>query len=142
MAFGNEFVPLDINLIEGGVFMEDVHQEIEKLQTKLAAYLSDYGQEAGKAKATVTLKIELEVDSVKDKTFKISGSFKSTAPTRPKRTTTAFLLDGKKNKKGVVVPQLFIRGTGSTAGDPRQMHLDLESQVEPVEEPAKSGEEN
>ena len=143
MSFGNEFVPFDINLIEEGCFMEDVHREVGKVQQQLAGYVDQYGEEARKAKASVTIKIDLEVDSVKDKTFKIKGSYKSTGPNRPKRTTSAFLVSGQRDPKTgkETGPQLFIRGTGSTPGDPRQMHLNLGTQVEPVKDPAESGKE-
>ena len=50
-------------------------------------------------------------------------------PARPIKVT-ASMSGSKKNRKGDNVPVLFVRDTGSTAGNPRQMHIPLPDPVE------------
>lgn len=126
-GYGNNFVPLTLELIEEGEFIERVREKFREAQVALIDHVAQFGEEAKKAKAKVDVSIEISVASRKDNLFAIKPKVKLETPGHPVRATAAFAVK-EAGEDGQ--PMLFVRGSGSTQGDPSQMHLDL-----PIETP-------
>lgn len=119
MATGNQYVPLTLELIEEGQFREDLDKAIAKAQEQLVQHVEHWQERATKAKAVVEMNLTFEVANVEDGFFSITPNLKVKLPARPGRTTAAMAGYDRKAKQAV----LFVRDTGSTPGDPTQMHL-------------------
>lgn len=130
MATGNTYVPLTLELIEEGQFKLDLDQALRTAQSQLVEFTERWQDRAVKAKASVEMSIEFEVANVEDGFFSITPKLKVKLPARPGRVTAA--MAGEDRKRGELC--LFVRDTGSTPGDPTQMHLPTsrEEQTEPT----------
>lgn len=119
MAIGNGLVPLTLGLIEEGEFKLALDEHLLRAQAALIAHIEQWGERAGKAKASVEMTIELECASVDDGVFSITSRLKLKTPARPPRPTAA--MSGYDKVQGQAV--LFCRTSGTTPGDPRQTHM-------------------
>lgn len=126
MATGNSFVPLNLDLIEEGDFKAALNAHLAKAQKELVEFVERWGERAGKAKASLEMTIVLECQSVEDGVFSISPTLKLKLPARPCRATAAMSGYDRKAQQAV----LFVRDTGSTPGDPTQMHLPRPDRIE------------
>lgn len=119
MTIGNGLVPLTLELIEEGEFALALNEHLQLAQSDLIEHVEKWGERAGKAKAIVEMTIELECASVDDGVYAITPKLKLKTPARPPRATAA--MSGYDKAQGQAV--LFVRQSGSTPGDPRQMHF-------------------
>lgn len=120
MTASNQFTPLTLDLIEEGEFRDAIDKAIQVAQHDLASHVAHWGERAGKAKAEVCATIKMECSSSEDGVYSVEASLKIKAPSRPTRVTAAFSSQLSGGHLG-----LFVRGTGSTQGDPKQMHLPI-----------------
>lgn len=126
MARGNTFKPLTLELVEEGNFLKDADEALHKAQVKLVQHVLDHGLRSKKGKAEIKMTISLEITDVDDEGSEPEGMYAITTkidtklPGRPSRVTGSF---AQEDDNGDLV--LFVRDTGSTAGNPRQMKLDL-----------------
>jgi hypothetical protein len=115
----SQFVPLELGLINEGVFVQDINEELKDLQTKLAIFHRQYGEAAEKATAKLTVEIALRVESAEsDGAFSIKTGIKSSLPKRPATVSIAIGGVGEDHKLA-----LFVRSSGSDEQHPRQLKL-------------------
>jgi len=126
MATGNTFLPLSLELIEEGAFKQALDRYLLKAQGELVEFVELWGERAGKAKAKVEMSIELECQSVEDGIFTITPRLTLKLPARPPRVTAA--MGG--HDPNAMQHVLFVRDTGSTPGDPTQMHLPTPDRID------------
>lgn len=116
------YKPLTVELLDEGRVLRALEAEFKTAQRALCIYADKHGDKSAKAKATVTLKLEIEVVNPDDGgQFVVLAKIDSKAPARPVKVTSAF---GELDEEGR--PSLFARASGSTEGDPRQMVLATE----------------
>ena len=113
-----KFVPLTLSLIEEGELIADFNESFRDLQTALIDYAAKHGEEAAKAKATITLKVSIAVASVHDDQFAVSALLNVTMPRRPAKSSLALSATDDDG-----VPTLFARASGTTKDEPRQHRL-------------------
>ncbi|HET99699.1 hypothetical protein LCGC14_0274050 [marine sediment metagenome] len=128
---GNQFVPLDLGLIEEGAFLASVNRAICKAQDELVRHVEAWGERAGKAKAVIDVSIELKCENPTpgEGFYTITPTLKIKLPARPPKTTSAMAGFDKARDQAC----LFVRETGSTEGDPNQMHLPMGDAKEPTD---------
>lgn len=125
MSGGKSFVPLTLGLLEQGDLLDECNKEFQRLQRELCKFVDHYADRAKGAEATLTLKIKIKCESVEDGVYGIDASYSTKLPARPSRNTKAIQVTEENG-----VSMLCVRDTGSTPGDPSQLHLPL---VPPVE---------
>lgn len=118
MALGNRFVPLRLSLIEEGELLEAVDEALADMQHRLTEYTQQWGEQAKGAKASLKLEVTLKVTNPTEAHVEVAGRLATSLPKRPVRVTSAF---ANRTDEGAYA--LFVRDSGSTAGDPTQMHL-------------------
>lgn len=130
MASGNDFIPLTLSLIEEGAFVDAINYGIAQLQHDMVEHVEAWGERAAKAKAQIKIEINLSLLSVEDGHFMIESKLSLKAPGRPSKITAAFGGEIKEDGKATGQRALFVRGSGSTEGDPTQRHLPIEQPEE------------
>jgi len=125
MTTGNTFVPLTLELIEEGAFKKALDRHIAEAQAGLVEFVETWGERSGKAKAVIDMTIEIECQSIEDGIYSVTPKLKLKMPARPPRTTAAMSGSQKNPRTGETELCMFVRDTGSTPGDPNQMHLPL-----------------
>jgi hypothetical protein len=114
-----QFVPLELSLINEGVFVEDINDELKDLQTKLALFHRTYGEAAEKATAKLTVEIMLRVENAEaEGAFSIKTGIKSVLPKRP--ATVSIAIGGVNDDHKLA---LFVRSSGSDETHPKQLKL-------------------
>lgn len=109
------FKPLTVARIDEGRVLSALEVEFNRAQRQLCAYAEKFGDKAKKAKATIELRLEVEVVNPDDGHFDVFAHVKSKQPARPVKVTSAF---GSTDDQGALA--LFARASGSTDGNPRQ----------------------
>lgn len=113
-----KFLPLTLELIEEGQFVEDFESELAHAQRALIAFVKRHGGSAKGAKAEVNVKITIGAGDIESQVYSITSAIKTTIPRRLTGLSSAiqdFCDDGTET--------LFVRETGSDDGDPRQGKL-------------------
>ena len=128
MARGNEFTPLTLDLIEEGSFREAIERALADAQGELVRHVDKWEERAGKAKAEVNISIKFTCESTKDGVYSIEPTLKVKTPARPPRITAAFGGPLTRNGETTGEMALFVRGSGSTAGDPFQTHVPFDTE--------------
>lgn len=114
-----QYVPLTPALIDEGLFIEDMNQELASLQSGLVQFLKQYGEKAEKAVAKLTIEIALKVENVNDEgAYSIKTTMKATLPKRPASVSIA--MGGVDDHDRMA---LFVRKTGSDSDTPKQAKL-------------------
>lgn len=111
----NEFVPLSLEKIEEGQFLEDANSALLQLQNILVKHVRRYGDNAKKAKAVLTLKVGLICIDPERDMYAIAANTTTSLPSAP--PFTDYLLPGKSEDGSDV---LECRRSGATGDDPRQ----------------------
>ena len=115
---GTQFVPLTADLIDEGEFLADLDDELQALQQVLTTYAKSHGDKALKAKAKLSIDIELSIQSVDDGAYAVKTTMKSMHPKRPASISLA--IAGATDTGQMA---LFVRKSGSDVDDPRQQKL-------------------
>ncbi len=113
-----QFVPLTGQLVDEGMFLQDLNLELADLQDAIVKFVEQHGDRAEKAVATLEIKIALKVENTDDKAFSVKTAMKSTMPRRPASVSMAM---GGANDDGKLA--LFVRSSGSDEVHPRQLKL-------------------
>jgi len=114
---------MTLDMVEEGNFLADAEQHFLSVQKHLIGYVQAYGDLAEKAKAELTLRVELQVDSIELETFKVRTEVKPKPPCRPKFETYAIAgFDDAEN------PCLVVRKGGSRRDNPRQNRLESDGE--------------
>lgn len=113
------FVPLQLDLIDEGVFAQDIDQALADLQDKIARFRKQHGLKSAKAKGKlqIDLEVAIEGDGEED-TFSIKASMKTTLPKAPASVSLAMGGETEDGRMG-----LFVRKSGSDSSHPEQMKL-------------------
>lgn len=112
------YVRLTLGMIDEGLFIGQADVDLSVLQQRLLEHVAEYGEQAEKAKAKLTIELTLSVESVKDSLFAVVAKSKMAVPARPASTSLAIsdvTEDGEAS--------LFVRRSGSSADTPRQGKL-------------------
>jgi hypothetical protein len=112
-----KLVPLELQHIEEGRFLDDVQTELADIQRTLIAFKDKHGENADKAKASMTIKIEASYLADGDM-YIVTGELKKSLPGRPKSSNVALASETTDDQ-----PALFVRVSGADAADPRQSKL-------------------
>lgn len=115
---GKKYAPLALGLIEEGRLAKSLDDEIARGARHLVQHVREYGRDATKkSKVEVTLKVT--ISPVGDENgYVVAGAISTKTPGRPLHTTMAV---HEQEQTGEDV--LFVRKTGSSSDDPRQMRL-------------------
>jgi len=105
--------------------MDAVRDGFSRIQNDLAGHADKWDKRAEGSKASIRIDIELRVENAEDSIFSIHPTVKCTLPQRPKKPTAA--MGGVNHQTGELC--LFVRDSGSTDGDPKQMHLPMKEKV-------------
>lgn len=111
-----KLVPLEIGLIDEGRFEKEINEDMRKLQSILVKYVKQHGESSEKAKAKLTVEIQLTVMSPSDMHFNIKATTKMSVPNRPASMTMAMADEGDAETE----PALFVRKSGSSKATPAQ----------------------
>jgi hypothetical protein len=112
---GAKFVPLTMDLISEGEFLQDAEADFGDLQRNLIGFCRQYRDKAEKASATLTLKLTLRVEDVDSELFSIRAETTVKRPARPANVSAAMAADDVDDR-----PLLHVRAAGSDATHPRQ----------------------
>lgn len=113
------FVPLDLSLIDQGLFVANAADEFAELQHDLVAYQQKHGEDAAGAKAKFVLEIVLGIEPpVSDDAMSIVAQIKKTMPSRP-ATTSKAIAGQTDTGEGA----LFVQVSGSSKAPPGQAAL-------------------
>lgn len=113
-----QFEPLTLDLIDEGTFVVQGNADLLRLQKDLLEYVEAWGEQAKGAKATLVLKVTLRCDNPEHEVYSIKTDSELKLPRRPSTVSNAIADMTEDNK-----PALFVRRSGSDAGDPRQKKL-------------------
>ncbi|MCC7334413.1 MAG: hypothetical protein IT422_04935 [Pirellulaceae bacterium] len=113
-----QFVPLTGQLVDEGVFLQDLNMELADLQDRIVKYVEQFGDNALKAVAKLDIQVALKVENTDDKAFSVKTTIKTTMPKRPASVSMAM---GGVDDGGKMA--LFVRSSGSDEVHPRQMKL-------------------
>jgi hypothetical protein len=114
------FVDLTLDLIDEGRLVEDMEAELRKVQAALIKYAREHRDKAKKAKASMTVKIELSLERVGEgeegDCYVIKSDISKKLPGRPTSLSTA--LSGHSDDNEDV---LFVQaGLGAGDDNPKQ----------------------
>ena len=112
------FVPLELDLIDQGRFVEDINAELRTIQAGLVRYARKYKGNAVKTKAEIQMKIVLQYEGQSEDDFSIKTTMSKKVPCRPPTTTLALADDEQDG-----TPLLFVKRSGSTKDHPTQQLL-------------------
>lgn len=112
------FIPVTLDLIDEGEFVEGINAELEKATQAITAYCREHGDKAHKAKAKLKIEIEMCVVNAADGAYSIKNTIKTEHPGRPSSVSLAV---GGEDERGQGT--LFVRGSGSDQHHPRQAKL-------------------
>ncbi len=118
---GVKFEPLSIELIEEGRLLADADRELANLQAAMVRFCRKHGEAAVKAKAKLTISVELVATNPKDGDFAIVTRLTASQPCRLAGVSAASA-DLKDADEGV----LYVRRSGSSKAPPQQMVLTTE----------------
>lgn len=113
-----QFVPLTGQLVDEGVFLQDLNMELADLQDRIVKYVEQFGDNALKAVAKLDIQVALKVENTDDKAFSVKTTIKTTMPKRPASVSMAM---GGVDDGGKMA--LFVRSSGSDEVHPRQLKL-------------------
>lgn len=113
-----QFVPLTGQLVDEGVFLQDLNLELADLQDRIVKYVEQFGDNALKAVAKLDIQVALKVENTDDKAFSVKTTIKTTMPKRPASVSMAM---GGVDDGGKMA--LFVRSSGSDEVHPRQLKL-------------------
>lgn len=116
MSSATLFVPLDLDLIEEGEFVQNADEAFRELQERMITYVRKHGKELSKGtKGKLTLAVTVQFEGRDANDFSIKGEIKSALPNRPAVVSAAMAGQTQDDKDA-----LFVRRSGSTAQPPRQ----------------------
>ena len=125
------FIPLTLDLIEEGAFMDDLRRAFRFLQSDLIAYQKEHGIARVKGtKAKIAVEITLGCEGVAH-SFSVRSAMKMTRPLRPAAATLA--QDSEHPEDGE--PALFVQRIGSHDGHPSTAPKMFGRDGSPADEP-------
>lgn len=110
--------PLTIDMIDEGMFVENLNEELKELQRGLLLYARQHGDDADKAVAKLGVQIALKVESASDGVCSIICQIVPVLPKRPPSVSMA--MSGTDDEGNLC---LFARASGTDDSDPRQLKL-------------------
>lgn len=136
MSTGKNFIPLTLGLVEQGDLLDECNKEFQRTQRRLCAFVDHFGEKAKGATAELTIKLKIKCESVDDRVFGIEGTYQAKLPQRPARNTKAIQITEDDG-----TAMLFVRDTGSTPGNPNQLHLPMEQEQKQADEATSEAKE-
>lgn len=121
-----QFEPLTLGLVEQGDLLDESNRAFQDMHRQLCRFVEHYGERAKGAAAEMTITIKLKCESVDDRVFGVEGTYKTKMPSRPARNTKAIQVTEDDG-----TTMLMVRSSGSTPGDPNQLHLPI-AEASPV----------
>ena len=109
------FVPLELNLIDEGMFVQDLNKALRNLQGQVIRHARQYGHKAEKSKAQLKAEITLICLDPEQETFGCVSQIKVTLPSAP--ASASMLMAGltQTNENA-----LMCRTSGTTPDHPQQ----------------------
>lgn len=117
----SKMVPLEIPLLNEGMFQQEIEKEFEQLQGQILAFTKKYQDDAKGKKAKLTIEVEMKCEDPKHDFFSITTNIKKTLPQIPAKVTTGI---GDVKQTGEMA--LFVRDTGSSYDTPKQHLIPME----------------
>lgn len=115
---GTTFAPLSLELINEGLFMERVNASLLDMQQGLERFRVEHKEGAQKARAKLSIEVELVVVDHQDGGYGIKATYKSVLPRHPASTSMAMAGETQDGR-----PALMVRQSGSDRDSPRQNKL-------------------
>jgi hypothetical protein len=122
---GSKFVPVDLQLIEGGEFLGDAERSFAEVQDAVIKHARKYSSNAV-IKGSLTLTVEV---LEKDGAYAVTTAITKKLPGRPKKHTSAMADELQAGGFG-----LFAQSTGTNTDNPRQRRFQEEFEDEEDEE--------
>ena len=110
-----QMVPFSIEKLDEGEFLDDVNTAVLDMQKQLEVFRKTYGDAAHKGKATLTIKLDLEIADATDGAYSIGADFTTKMPKRPKSHSIGLSGETQDGQ-----PAVLVRQSGSDRDDPRQ----------------------
>ena len=110
----NQYVPLELGLIEQGRFMADAREQFAKVQKALIDYRREHGDKAKGAKATLNISVSLVCE--KGEGVSLLAQNKVMLPQQPPSVTMAIAPQAEDKETNA----LFVSVSGSREDSPRQ----------------------
>ncbi len=112
---GTTFAPLSLELINEGQFMERVNDSLLEMQQQLERFRIEHKESSQKARAKLSIEVELVVVDHQDGGYGIKATYKSVLPRHPASTSLAMAGETQDGR-----PALMVRQSGSDRDSPRQ----------------------
>jgi hypothetical protein len=113
-----KFVPLTLQGLDEGEFLDDADAEFAALQKRLVAFVRQYGDKADKAVAELNIKLTIKCEDPQNNLCSVKSAFALKIPCRPASVSAAIMDSDPEGDEG-----LFVQRSGSSAGNPRQQKL-------------------
>lgn len=111
-----KMVPLQLELIEQGRFLEALNEQILQIQRELVLYVEKWGPEKCKGvKGSLKIEIAMKFEGREESDWSIKGDIKKQIPLRPLSVSVA-LADHEQDGE----PALFVQASGSSKSSPLQ----------------------
>lgn len=123
------FVPLTVEGINEGVYLERVNQALAELQEGMEAFRREHEDAAKNAKAKLTMEVELVCLESADGGYGIKATYKSSLPRHPAQTSLAMAGQTQDGRRA-----LLVRLDGSDDSHPRQSKMFSKAGSEEVDE--------
>ncbi len=119
----NIFVPLSIDGINEGEFVDDMNAALLEIQTSLINHVNRYEHKANKAKAQLTVTISLVCLDSNNDSYACAAQIKKVVPAAP--PSGSLVMSGVDEATGK--PCLICKSSGSNRTNPRQLQLCTEA---------------
>jgi hypothetical protein len=111
-----KMVPLQLELIEQGRFLEALNEQILQIQRELVQYVKKWSPEKCKGvKGNLKIDICMKFEGREESDWSIRGDIKKQVPVRPPSVSVA-LADNEQDGE----PALFVLASGSSKSSPLQ----------------------
>lgn len=114
-----KFVPVELDLIDEGLFLKSINEELKAVMQQMIAFKKQHGSERSQgAKGILTIKVTVQFEGRDEDDFSIKGVITKQTPARPASLSVA--LQGEEQDGQ---PTLFVRQSGSSQDNPKQAKL-------------------
>lgn len=113
-----QYVPLTVELVDEGLFLQQINEDLAKLQRELVKFRETYTERAAGSKGKLTIELTVCAEPKEKDLFSLKSSTKLALPSRPAHTSMAFAGESQDEQ-----PCLLVRASGSTGDSPRQTVL-------------------
>lgn len=114
-------LPVELDLLEEGRFMNRLNRQLQRLARRFIKYVQEHPGDADGVKAKLTIEVSIANDYIKDTSYPqytVRTDCKETFPAEP---TVVTLLKEQAASDGQ--PMLFVRASGSDASPVEQRKL-------------------